>query len=153
MSEQEKIRAYHEAAHAVAAITLGYEVCTVVLASWSYAKIHESNDLESEEEILKNCIVTLAGVRCGCRLGQKQDELELEKVGEVLRPIADLPIPLDKKKGLITTLEKKADRLLDEHWHAIEAVANALLEKYTLSGEQVETLIRSTKEGQGPIPG
>jgi hypothetical protein len=51
----------------------------------------------------------------------------------------------DAVEALDQDIRSETKRLLDEHWRAVEAVAEALLERRTLSGAEVQRLVTAAK--------
>ena len=48
---------------------------------------------------------------------------------------------------ILKTAYKRTEQLLDEHWVAVEAIANALLKRETIEGSLIETAFQKATEG------
>jgi cell division protease FtsH len=55
------------------------------------------------------------------------------------------PTPAQEVKGLIDKAYASAEKIIDEHWERVEAIAEALLKFETLQGEEVERIVRGER--------
>ncbi len=148
--------AFHESGHAVACYRLFHRLDYVSIVSTSEYRgcmkgededWHEREpgtpDTQIRAHKAKIATVTLAGGAGVEKLfGGMQDvemDLDLAAVRELLKSVAETKEELD----LFTDrCWSQARRLVRKEWEPIKAVAAALFERKTLSGEEVEEIIR-----------
>lgn len=151
--------AYHEAGHAVAAVVQGLEVQRATIAAdheeWGCVEVAPVEDDFSPEwdppekvkEVLEPRLVTLLAGRVaeelragGVALSEtdESDWGDRQAVVEFADCLAGGP---EQTQTLVDSLIERARELLIENWPAVAAVAQALLERETLSGEEVAAAI------------
>ena len=129
------VRAHHEAGHAVAASVLGASIKRAALDEvWTLVGVGCPRARRNA------AIIALAGAEaetkyCGYSLDR---QAELWGVAWA----TDLAIAMrDLDRAAIAPAIRQARQLVDEHWRAIEAVAQALLERGELTGVDIHALI------------
>jgi hypothetical protein len=126
-----EVAAFHEAAHAVVALALGGRVRIVEIGSRPHAIcLHRT--------AADKAITALAGdlaEQRSCPWSPWNANVDFEvacDAAEHLAPAASL----EALKGFLD----KAKALLEAHWPEVEAIANALLERGKLTGEEIDAL-------------
>lgn len=155
--------AYHEAGHAVVRALLGLSVRKVTvkptedtlghvagapLPQW-LCRVVEVDDPWDHAWALRKILNEITSMYAGALAERLKTRRALNVDGAYYdhRQIADFAITVTPEshpkemQALCAWLELRASRLLREHWKAVEAVAQALLEKRTLTGNQVLTAI------------
>jgi hypothetical protein len=135
--------AYHEAGHAVIDVALGHSplrATVVVKPGREIVALVESAG-SKPQSALDGCCALLAGyfaeLRHSGAQGFKDDacNIDFEKVDEILRVVGIVADELT-----FEVLIAETTRLVDENWPAIERLAAKLLERETLSGEEIEAI-------------
>ena len=80
-----------------------------------------------------------------CRAGMDESLGMLDY--EIIKSIDPLAMPIKAMEELSIRLMKDARELLEKHYGAVEAVAQALIEHETMAGNDVEELIRNNDRG------
>lgn len=144
--DERVITAAHEAAHSVVALLVGRSVRKVDIlrrpsenslgSTWHFAR-----DGASVEAVLVGLAAGIAGeeyllgggVQFGA--GGAGDWQMMSRILDVQ------PGTMRELESLRTRCIQRARQLVWEHWPAIASVANALLERVDLTGEEVETIM------------
>ncbi len=171
-ADQRRQVAYHEAGHAVAVYHLMPELriirTTIVRRAGALGYVHHTTTKEIHAAPLsltvKRIMVSLAGDAAtkilygepwtgtgGDYSSVRYWLFDLARSGYFGPPVADLAKPTDiinvyndEMKAFWIESEKKTEQLLREHWDEVVVIADALLEKNDLSGEEVRALILGT---------
>lgn len=78
-------------------------------------------------------------------LHQYAHELLVKFPEEAFGSFIDLDTPEDAKEYFLRMIYNDARQKLQSHWHVVEAVAHAAIEKNELSGEEVVSIIREAQ--------
>ena len=151
--------AHHEAGHIVAAWLQGFKLKSVtIVPSAGYqglASLHESNlegfhpvydnSEETERKVKALAIWGLAGPAAQRIFNPKgyrhvHVEEDFRSSANILSYIAGSAEDVERK---FETVHKNAERLVQDNWHHVEALAEALLKKNTLSGSEIRGLLES----------
>jgi len=148
--------AYHEAGHAVIGHWLGRTINQISIqglgarAGWVIFKQEKKSPPLAEQEALTNLAGPLAGIKFNPTLRDEEiswtDQVNLD---ENLKLMKESMSP----EGFKTTsdaLTPRCQKLVDEHWEEIEAVAKMLLQSkfFYLGGSDVVRTIRKTIKNQ-----
>lgn len=76
-----------------------------------------------------------------CKLGMSNFALDMD----IIKNIAPLSIPVDIMKQLSNQFMNDAKKLIDENYPLVEAIAKALLADETISGDEIEQIIKKVK--------
>src|SRR5262249_36855 len=154
-SDQDVATAYHEAAHAVAALALDRPVVKVaILADRDRAGIcffGKSVYRPSEDWLEREVLIALAGLAAEAR---QTGEYDHDAAARDLRYARGLSIQRAGNEKQAARLERrllsKAEHLLDRaaHWRAVERIAAALLEAGEISGRQARHLFEQSLREQ-----
>lgn len=157
-------RAYHEAGHAVASIALGREMELLSLGAESTSggvsggrcvtKELEppDDDLDSEEVTRRrfdSITIKVAGplaqvLACGGGLDRLGASSDLEAARELTYSLVGED--LDKGLAVLDLAIPRAHRILKEHPAALRVLAQTLLERKELSGDEVREIMASDKD-------
>ena len=165
-SNRDAATAYHEAGHAVASWCLGRRVCSATIVPDDDSAGRVKNEREKPS--------TAFAVECGDPWHPSRFRAEkrvmIVQAGEVAqrrynpRSVRRYHSQSDLNKSLDTLLscnpyEEEPDvthhyqllrkwtaSLIERHWHLVEAVAKALLERRTLSGTQILDVIHEANQ-------
>lgn len=146
----DRVRAYHEAAHAVVAIVMGIpiEQTTILYTNdengrkiYGYTKYKDLTDASHEEQagvISDTVIVALAPIYTVDKIGEGELAtlgclIDYERANTI---IASFTEENDREK-LLTKAKHKANKEVKRNWEYIRAVAEELLVKKTLTGKEV----------------
>jgi len=152
--------AFHESGHAVSCFRLFHRLDYVSIVSTSEYRgcmkgidedWHErepgTSDAQIRAHTAKLATITLAGGAAVAKLfGGMQDVekgLDLAAVRDLLEDVADTDKELDI---FIDRCWEQARRLVRKEWEPIKAVAAALMERKTLSGEEVRRILLQTAQ-------
>lgn len=151
--------AWHEAGHAVMAVSLGRSIEKVTISPahqqsgidrLGACKIQKGRTKASQDQLEHEVLILLAGMVAESRItgrycvdGAMQD---LQTVERLLSTRASSARQLEK---LTRRMLKKAEHLLEDQHHAkaIELVARDLLEKVTISGRAVRHHFQQASNG------
>jgi hypothetical protein len=140
---ENKCRAYHEAAHAVAVVRFNKLLNCVSIAS-STTRGHHRSGSNPEEDV----IVCLAGYVAEIRLCPELEMQSREAAQGDFTSVAEL-LPKLKDQNIETWIAYTRS-FVERNWSVISIVAEALLQRGTLFGKEVKLLIRSVDEGSKP---
>lgn len=162
--------AHHEAGHAVVAVVLGITIKQVSIAPNEESLgncIHPDvcqfgyRGAYSRRRIARDCIiVSYAGVEAEKIFDSKAEEwCSLEDEGNAFnlsREFSVLPrgcrcVGDEAHLEFLAKLQSEARRLVRKHWPAVEALADALIQKQRVSGEEASRIIEDaiSASGQG----
>ncbi|MGH2879231.1 MAG: hypothetical protein ACRDK4_06460 [Solirubrobacteraceae bacterium] len=152
--------AYHEAGHATVAHLLDIDVRTATIISADGAlghithngmRHHAPGTPEVQDQTERYAMMLIAGCMADRRhLGSPAEGLEgfegaLEDLDRAMGLIKSLMQDEDDEHLLdarMDALDWRVGELLAQHWGAVERVAAGLLERETLSGPEIDELIR-----------
>lgn len=150
--------AYHEAGHAVVAVEerLGIRLVTIVPNEELLGFVLEAplpRDFKPDigmNSRIRNRIESEARVCFAGHIAQKRAYPRSHRLdGRDIQRAVDLVsylVPQSKVLGAyLNLLYLQAENLVDFNWQEIEAVANALLERDTISGSEVRRIVMDTK--------
>ncbi len=135
MGDDRKVLAYHEAGHAIVALALGYRCYSVAVENGGKAVCDEP----AEHALALLIASFIAESRCRGEDDIWRDEDDRVRAADLALWIARGDI--DTASALLSTVTAQAKARVDEHWPQIEIIANALVEKGRLTGEEISTLI------------
>ncbi|MBA2692545.1 MAG: hypothetical protein H0U65_08645 [Rubrobacter sp.] len=157
MSEQERLTAYHEAGHIVAAYASGLEVgwATIEPTEDALGRAHTplrddiayvwecSNESEDDEYLEKHLVCLVAGAKAEELLTGEEHDLE----GTDFERAADFVLHLagseeERQLEVSGKAFDEAERLLRRNWHVVERLAAQLAEHRTLSAERVVEIVK-----------
>ena len=166
-STREHFTAYHEAGHAVAAFFQNRRTQTVTITADSdvlglhkgyrqpafLAGLNQSGRL-SEEHLERRAhreiIVCLAGAEAEKRAGAPKaavargaaldQELAVDFASRVTGSAEEV-------EALLNWLAVRKRNLIEHHWHCVEAVSRALIERKTLRWKEVREIIMAARPG------
>ena len=147
MPTVDQLTAIHESGHAIAAYRLGVEVFEVTLrprgrlmarTSVARARWHARNASAPilREAIEKDFKISLAGPIAESRVSGVVDEVA------ATADVANFP------PQTLIHLCRETEVLVSEKWRAIERVAEALIEKRALTGQELNHLMRWRRLGE-----
>ena len=131
------IQSFHEAGHAVVAAALGTPIKRASLGEvWTLVRFgcpHAQRD---------QAIIALAGAEaetkhCGYSLDRQAELWSVAWATDLASAVRDLD------RAAIAPAIGQARQLVSEHWRSIEVVAQALLERGELTGDDIRALIGS----------
>jgi len=143
--------AYHEAGHAVLALLMGVPVRRVTVVARPEADDLGHVEFEPQASAsVGHLLGALGGPATSARIGASPVGSRRDR--EIAKALADaLARPGAADELLRTAQDGVREELRDpETWAQIEAVANALLAKRTLSGHQVREIMAEALGGAGP---
>jgi hypothetical protein len=135
------VAAHHEAAHAVVAVALGLPlqdtgICVDTVGGGVCFKLHRrpgdlSQSPAATKERERSIISIKVGYLANCKLFPGYpDSVAQDDRSEVIALLNEMHPPGEAEwSAADSTLSKEAQRLLDTHWDAVEAIASALLSK------------------------
>ena len=103
---------------------------------------------DEKETVMGYCMHVLAGPYAEAKFDPSTfspypSENDYNQAGQMLA----LTVPnMAARKMLYTLIRRRLDKLLDQEWHKIAEVANALYLKKTLSGDQVDAIIGAEEQ-------
>jgi hypothetical protein len=128
------VRAHHEAGHAVAASVLGTPIKRASLDEvWTLVRVGCPRAQRNQ------AIIALAGAEAETKYCGHSLDRQAELWGVAWA--TDLAAVGDLERAAIAPALCQARQLVDQHWRAIEAVAQALLERGELTGADIHALI------------
>ena len=134
MGDDRKAVAYHEAGHAVVALALGYRCYSVAIEDAGRAVCDEP----AEHALALMIASFIAEAKCMGEADIWRDEADRVRAADLALWIARGD--MNTASSLLSTVTAQAKARIEEHWAEIETIANALVEKRKLSGEEVLTL-------------
>jgi hypothetical protein len=147
-----KIVAYREVGHAIVARRLGISVARVTTAKFGgpvfgprYLAEHTRLDPVAEQRapFSTSHLVALAGFAAQARVDPNPDEGDARDYVFARKLYGELRQKPDCTDKDLADDEGRARELIAEHWAAIEAVAQELLKRDVLKGEQLDGLLDS----------
>ena len=149
----DSVVAYHEAAHAVVAIFLGYPIGKVTIVAeqdctgacevdygCAYRVLWGSRSAEDKRDAASVTVGLLAGIAAEIRLTGHYDEhqcsVDTDTAYDLAREVARREADAYYERAL-----KKAKRIVKSQWYRIGLLASALLERKTLTDEEVYAVI------------
>src|SRR6476620_10033469 len=132
MGVDRKAVAYHEAAHAVVALALGYRCYSVAIG-----KAVCDEPAEHALALLIASFITEA--KCTGETDIWRDEADRVRAADLALWIARGD--MNTASALLSTVSERTKARVEEHWTEIETIANALAEKGRLSGEEILCLV------------
>jgi hypothetical protein len=135
MGNDRKAVAYHQAGHAVVAMALGYRCYSVAIEDGGRAVCDEP--AEHALALLIGSFV--AEAKCTGEADIWRDEDDRVRAADLALWIARGD--MKTASSLLTTVTAQTKARVEEHWAEIETIANALVEKRKLSGEEILTLV------------
>ena len=136
MGDDRKAVAYHEAGHAVVALALGYRCYSVAIEDAGRAVCDEP----AEHALALMIASFIAEAKCMGEADIWRDVADRVRAADLALWIARGD--MNTASSLLSTVTAQAKARVEEHWAEIETIANALVEKRKLSGEEVLTLVR-----------
>jgi hypothetical protein len=135
MGDDPKVRAYHQAGHAVVAMALGYRC---------YALAIEDGDKAVCDEPAEHALALL--IASFIAEAKRTGEMDIWRDEDDRVRAADLALwitrgDLDTASALLSTVTAQTTARIEEHWSQIETIANALAEKGKLSADEILTLV------------
>lgn len=151
--DQNTLTAYHEAGHAVVAISVGRSVSKVSIipkkSKLGVCKMQKGRAKASQDALEADLLILLAGMAAESRMsgvynlqGAGQDlrdceRLAMSRAGNARQAGKLIKRALDKVQNLLSS---------DHHWAAVKAVAKDLLEKEEISGRAAVHHFEQTKK-------
>jgi len=136
MRDDRNAAAYHEAGHAVVALALGYRCYSVAIEDGGRAVCDEP----AEHALALLIASFIAEAKCTGEADIWRDEEDRVRAADLALWIARGD--MNTASSLLSTVTEQTRARVEEHWAEIETIANALVEKRKLSGEEILTLIR-----------
>jgi hypothetical protein len=133
--DERKVRAYHQAGHAVVALALGYRCYSLALEHGGKAVCDEP--AEHALALLIASFITEA--KCTGETDIWRDEADRVRAADLALWIARGD--MNTASALLSTVTERTKARVEEHWTEIETIANALAEKGRLSGEEILGLV------------
>lgn len=135
--------AYHEASHAVMCYLFNreFEFVTILPSPGYNGRVEGVKGIKEESKAYENALILLAGIS-GESLLFNQERAINKNTGDYLnamKMLRHLHGP-EAEKGFIG-MRLMADYYLSENWQKIETVSKALLEKKTLTYNEVKELM------------
>lgn len=141
--------AYHEAGHATACHHLGCLTCVTIVADGKHRGRTDADLPESNRR--GHLLISLAGPLAEQRYDQKHRELTIELRHYYRLSGADdhreVRGRLEPDESLLPH-EECAKAFVHKNWAAIEAIGEKLLQKGTLSAQEVSELVSGTTNGK-----
>jgi hypothetical protein len=134
IGNQLPVVAIHESAHAVIARVLGQPVLRVAPRLTTYQA-----SPRSARDFYRAALVTLAGPAAEDRSGAPTCSTAMHHLDAA-------------GGGMMAPVKREAERLVRENWDAIERVAEALIERGELSGDEVDALLARVKRARSLPP-
>lgn len=146
--------AYHGAGHAVARLLLGFEANAISIGKPEIGCAGSSEILDSTDTMARDFIATVAGYAAQCRYRKQQDptfiaETTLPTAGKDFRTAQAILKPFNLNFNASDYIPD-ADRLVAEHWNAIEVVAKEALIREQLDGEEILCIVNMTYNASKP---
>ena len=132
MGVDRKAVAYHEAAHAVVALALGYRCYSVAIGK-------AVCDEPAEHALALLIASFIAEAKCTGEADIWRDEEDRVRAADLALWIARGD--MNTASALLSTVTERTKARVEEHWTEIETIANALAEKGRLSGEEILGLV------------
>lgn len=138
--------AFHEAGHVVATWSLGFRVVYATIIPQSHAAGEAKHEPTGRSDLV--AVIAFAGPaaqrrshpRSNIAHGASFDREVITIAAEVLFAA------LHDRKSFIRQADREARAIVDRHWLAVDAVAQALMERQALSGFAIEGIIREAEE-------
>ena len=154
-----RVTAYHEAGHGLVAIKRGLKIRRVAIAPQCSRSISGVCELEPGEHLDFDYMVALsagvaaqrtyAGFASVWSGAGDVESLKLALSRRYGREVKDLDLPI------IGAAKVEAERLVDEYWNEIKALAAALIERFEIVGQgEIEKIIataRGRSKGAGTM--
>lgn len=143
-ADAQRARAYHEAAHAVAAAQFGEHIARVSIVPSAQARSHVELPGHASLALGDQLVVLLAGEEAQRRLGEADARAagDRERAQQAIAAAA-----FDEVRGrqLLVSGQARAHALLADAvvWRQVEAVAIALLAEGALDGDRFRALLAS----------
>jgi hypothetical protein len=167
LAEAERATAFHEAGHAVAAFAFGIPILrkgiTVIPGDGYDGQCHHSGSIGGDpntnrSEAMKSkaerqSIVALAGMQAQRRY-RRYSVRRYHGHNDYLRAanlLSHFTESREEEGVWLRLLQIRAERLVEIWWPTIERLADVLVEKQTLTGKQVEQLIRDALVDRRPV--
>ncbi len=143
-------RAYHEAGHAVAAITLGYRLRSVSMGSPDGYGLSTRVELGSPRDALTIALAGRAGDERASRLGLHTEPTRPLGDGDWGNAMAALddagfsrhPYEAAARNREYDQGQWRAEQQVKQHWSAVRRVAETLHARGELTGSEVELLVK-----------
>lgn len=146
----EETAAFHEAGHAVLARLCGFRVklASIVADAEGLGECqYTSPSSKGNVPVLMGLVMTaLAGIEAGDRVGEQTDgncRNDLESVGKHIGALCQATgIKVEDAAQRMAQSAMDATRaILDVVWPAVETVAKELMQRQTLTGEDIDALL------------
>jgi hypothetical protein len=128
--------AVHEAAHAVLNEYLGYRVKAVTIEPHKFTEVESSEQRQDHEHMM---IIANAGYTASVQVINLRCAFDLANEDTMLMLQISYVEQWNSKQ--IIKIYRKCEGLVGQNWKQIEAVANKLAEKKTLTGDEVRKII------------
>lgn len=154
------VTAYHEAGHAVAAVVLGLDVELATIVStvepWGHLRGHVVVTVPGRRDLdyyVRRATMTWCGPLAEHRhLGAGVEDIGDEDCRQIFA-YGDLSaLGLGEAGAFAQWTRTRAMSVLGGHWPAISAAAAALLERDTLTGDEVRQLVAEVEHGATVVP-
>lgn len=136
--------AYHEAGHAVVDVLTGRTVqkVTIVADEDCDGACHtdEDFDLDLVDFIAGFAAGRIAEAKAAHEMGLSVTDEASFYEGDAAA-ITSFQIDPDRRDEIHEAAEERAMRLVEDHWHLVERVAELLIHHGTVSGEQVHQIV------------
>jgi hypothetical protein len=142
-----RLTAYHEAGHAVIALSLGRSIQRVSVVArenqLGHVEFKKGSRRPAKDVMEAECLVLLGGLAAeACITGGYRWDAARQDLEYVERLIYRRAASERQARTLFRRLLRKVEYLLDDAatWRAVEAIANEVLEKSTISGRSARHL-------------
>lgn len=158
------LTAYHEAGHAVMALMLDLGPGDVTIKSdGQYAGIAlDDGEFPRDEDAealsivapeafrMRHAVAYYAGAHATRRAGAVnwRDGAD-QDYGGALQALDDVSPDRETVEALVRLSERRAEILVGHYWPEIEALALALVERETVAGEEVRTIVAASLRSRG----
>jgi ATP-dependent Zn protease len=155
VEDQERRTAYHEAAHTALAVLYGAEVGEVTIVPNEEAHGHlkgryltkESveygDSMEDRDRVEKDAMIALAGELAERRVATHVDPSgAAHDYANVHELLSYMTRHEEEIQAYVAWLIVRTKNQLDRYWPEVDALATALLERRTLTGPEIVTIVR-----------
>jgi hypothetical protein len=147
---------HHEAGHSVAALVLGLDVEVATIVPDGSRLGHVIVAVEEQGDLayyVARSVMLWAGLLAGQRhIGAGIDEIGGDDLEQVAFYADCVAIGSGETDGFMVWTRARAMSVLNEHWSAVSAVALALLEHDTLTGDEVRAIVDDVDGAAEVVP-